>query len=258
MAEQVNTPSLRMTWSEAPWDSTVCGFPVMQITAIQVLGPDAGNDIQIFERERDRLGAGLVSCRLSHECLTESMLLEDRGFRFIEMLYQPELDLSNYRCDASMVQLNVSRARDEDLPALKDIAGTSFQNERFKMDPRLDTGVSDQRYQSWVASSLHHHSQELYVIFDGNRPVAFFVTEMLDDGTCYWHLNAVAPDAQGLGYGRRAWVSMLNQASKLGARLVRTSIVARNHRVLNLYASLGFRFPPPLMTFHWVRSKAST
>ncbi|MDP1652023.1 MAG: GNAT family N-acetyltransferase [Rhodocyclaceae bacterium] len=256
MVEQLDTPSLRMTWSEAPWDSAVCGFPVMQITAIQVLGPDAGSDIHIFERERDRLGAGLVSCRLPHECLTESMLLEDRGFRFIEMLYQPELDLSNYCCDASIVQLDVTRARDEDLPELMEIARGSFQSERFKMDPRLDPGVSDQRYQNWVASSLHHHAQALYVIREGNRPVAFFVTEMLDDGTCYWHLNAVAPGAQGQGYGRRAWLSMLNLASNIGARRVRTSIVARNHRVLNLYGSLGFRFPPPLMTFHWVRLKA--
>ncbi len=245
-----------MAWSEAPWDSTVCGFPVVQITAIQVRGPDAGRDIQIFECERDRLSAGLVSCRLSHECLTESMLLEDHGFRFIEMLYQPELDLSNYCSDADVAQLDVSRASEDDLPALMDFARNSFHNERFKMDPRLDAGVSDQRYQNWVANSLHHHSQELYVIKDNVRPVAFFVTEMLNDGTCYWHLNAVAPDAQGQGYGRRAWLSMLTLASDKGARRVRTSIVARNHRVLNLYASFGFRFTPPLMTFHWVRSKA--
>ena len=74
------------------------------------------------------------------------------------------------------------------------------------------------------------------------------------DGTCYWHLNAVATELQGKGYGRRAWSAMLQHAQANGARRVRTSIVARNHRVLNLYARLGFRFPPPLMTLHWVRS----
>ena len=255
MIDQLDTPSLRMAWAEAPWDSKVCCYPVLQISLIQILGSDAGNDLHIFERERDRRGAGLVSCRLAHECMAESMLLEDHGFRFIEMLYQPELELPNQACLETTPRLDVSRARAEDLPVLCEIARTSFRNERFKMDPRLDSNVSDQRYQNWVSSSLQHASQQLYVIRDGNRVIAFFVTEMLEDATCYWHLNAVAPEAQGLGYGRRAWLSMLDQAAAAGAQRVRTSIVARNHRVLNLYSSLGFRFPPPLMTLHWVRNK---
>src|SRR5450830_1094589 len=240
MSDQVNTSSLQLTWSQAPWDQKVCGFPVLQITALEVLGPNARDDMKIFERERDRLDSGLVSCRLPHERLTESMLLEDHGFRFIEMLYAPELDLPTFTIDAHVAQLLVARARDDDLPALLAIARASFHNERFKMDPRIDPNVSDLRYQNWVASSLRHPTQELYVICDGVRRIAFFITELLNDGTCYWHLNAVAPDAQGQGYGRRVWLSMLNQAIKAGAQRVRTSIVARNHRVLNLYARLGF------------------
>lgn len=223
---------------------------------MEVLGSNAGDDMQMFERERDRLGAGLVSCRLPHECLTESMLLEDHGFRFIEMLYGPELDSSAFKMDEHVALLAVARASEDDLPTLLGIARTAFHNERFKMDPRLDPDVSDQRFQNWVASSLRHPTQELYVICDGARRIAFFITELLDDGTCYWHLNAVALDAQGQGYGRRAWLSMLNHAAQSGARRVRTSIVARNHRVLNLYARLGFRFSPPSMTFHWVRPRS--
>jgi RimJ/RimL family protein N-acetyltransferase len=258
MAERIDAPSLRMTWSEAPWDSRVCGYPVLQISSIQLTGHDAGRDLKIFERERDRLGAGLVSCRLSHESLRESMLLEDHGFRFIEMLYQPEFDLAGYRSKAEQSTLEISRAREDELDVLRAIARTAFQNERFKMDPRLDPEVSDQRYQTWVASSMHHPTQELYAIRAEDRPVAFFVTEMLDDGTCYWHLNAVASDMQGRGYGKRAWQGMLQFAADAGAKRVQTCIVARNYRVLNLYASLGFRFPPPLMTFHWVRPNSQS
>jgi RimJ/RimL family protein N-acetyltransferase len=243
-----------MTWSLAPWDEIVCGFPVIQITAMQVLGPDAGTDMLQFEQARDAIGAGLVSCRLPHDRLAESMLLEDHGFRFIEMLYAPELNLTNFNADGDAGLLSVRRAHAGDLPTALEIARTAFNNERFKMDPRLDPGISDHRFQNWVASSLHHPLQELYVISDGARIIAFFVTELLSDGTCYWHLNAVAPEAQGQGYGRRVWLSMLNHAAGVGAQRVRTSIAARNHRVLNLYARLGFTFLPPSMTFHWVRT----
>jgi len=253
MSEQIKSPAMSMAWSLAPWDEPVCGFPVIQITALQVLGPGAGLDMLQFEQARDTIGAGLVSCRLPHDHLVESMLLEDHGFRFIEMMYAPELDLTDFNASHKLGFLTVRRASEADLPTLQEIARTAFNNERFKMDPRLDPRISDQRFQNWVASSLHHPTQELYVISDGDRTIAFFVTEALNDGTCYWHLNAVAPDAQGQGYGRRVWLSMLNQAADAGAKRVRTSIAARNHRVLNLYARLGFTFLPPSMTFHWVR-----
>lgn len=254
MSEQINTSDLMIAWSLAPWDEAVCGFPVIQITSLQVLGNNACADILRFERTRDELGAGLVSCRLPHNQLKESMLLEDLGFRFIEMLYTPELDMTEFKTNADAELLSVRRARAEDLPTLLEIARTAFNNERFKMDLRLDPAISDQRFQNWVASSLHHPSQELHVINDDAYIVAFFVTEQLKDGTCYWHLNAVAPEAQGKGYGRRVWLSMLKQAAGAGAQRVRTSIAARNHRVLNLYARLGFTFLPPSMTFHWVRT----
>lgn len=254
MSEQINSPNLSMAWSSAPWDEAVCGFPVIQITSLRVFGANTSAEIRQFERVRDEFGVGLVSCRLPHDQLKESMLLEDHGFRFVEMLYAPELDLTEFKFHAETSLLTVGRASTDNLPTLLEIARTAFNNERFKMDPRLDPVISDQRFQNWVASSLHHPSQELHVISDGALIVAFFVTEQLNDGTCYWHLNAVAPDAQGQGYGRRVWLSMLNQAADAGAQRVRTSIAARNHRVLNLYARLGFTFLPPSMTFHWVRT----
>ncbi len=254
MSEYINTPSLRMAWSEAPWDSIVSGFPVLQITKLELCGPNASTYMHTFENARDHMGAGLVSCRLSHECLLESIFLEDHGFRFVEMLYQPELELTAAKITNDAELLAVSLALESDLPILLDIAGRAFSNERFHMDPRLDSEVGNQRYQNWVRSSLHHPSQQLNVVKDEDLIIGFFVTELLDDGTCYWHLNAIAPQMQGQGYGRRAWLTMLNQAADSGAKRVRSSIVARNHRVINLYARLGFRFLPPFMTFHWVNN----
>lgn len=242
-----------MTWLQPLWDEIACGFPVFQIVTMQVLGQDACCDIEQFERERDMQGVGLVSCRLPHDSLKESMLLEDRGFRFIEMVFTPELDLAGFQAGKEAGLLTVCRATAADMTRLLGIARQAFQNERFKMDPRLDPAFSDQRFCNWVSSSLHHSTQELYTVKDDARVVAFFVTEALADGTCYWHLNAVAPDAQGQGYGRRVWLSMLDQAARTGTKRVRSSIAARNHRVLNLYARLGFSFLPPSMTFHWVR-----
>lgn len=247
----IDTPSLQLVWSEAPWDSVLFGAPVLQIGALTLRDAGAQDDIAAFVEARDRAGAMLVSCRLRHEQLAESMLLEQIGFRFIEMLYQPERGLATLT--PSSHGLAVCRAGADDMAEILEAAGSAFNNERFHMDPRLSSAIGDIRYQNWVRSSLDHPLQRLYALRDGTNLVAFFVTEMRADGTCYWHLTAVAPGLQGRGYGRRAWEAMLEQARNDGAARVQTCIVARNHRVLNLYARLGFRFPPPLMTLHWVR-----
>lgn len=250
----LDTPRLRLSWSEAPWDTAIFGYPVLQIGAIEVRADGAEGDFAPYERARDACGSDLASCRLAHGQLRESMLLEARGFRFIEMVYQPELDALPERFPLADTGLAITAGRESDLPELLDIAGTAFRNERFHVDPRLPLHLGDLRYQNWVRSTLGHPRQRLHVLREGGEIVAFFVTEKQDDGTCYWHLNAVAPKAQGRGIGRRAWQAMAAAARAEGAARVRTSIVARNHRVLNLYARLGFSFPPPAMTFHWVRA----
>lgn len=252
--EIIDTRDLRLCWSEAPWDSAIFGHPVLQITEMEVRDSDVVADFSNFEFKREGMGAGMVSCRLSHDQLKESMLLEDRGFRFIEMAYQPEFDLHSFS-PSQDDSLTVSRATQQDLDEILKIAGTSFRNERFHVDPRLDSRLGDLRYCNWVRSSLDHPSQHLQVLRDGRLIVAFFVTEMLADNTLYWHLNAISPKVQGKGYGKRAWSVMMAQAKQQGAARIRTCIVARNHRVLNLYARLGFRFPPPLMTFHWLKPR---
>lgn len=245
--------ALSLQWSEAPWDSVLFGAPVLQIEHIAVRGEGASGAMSRFNAARDAGGSPFVSCRLPHDKLRESMLLEQHGFRFIEMLFQPEYpDLQR----AELLDpggLTVHQAGPADLPAAIAAAGQAFHNERFHVDPRLPRGLGDLRYQNWVRSSLDHASQRLLVIRDGSTFVGFFILEMLPDATCYWHLTAIAPEQQGKGYGARVWTTMLAHARHGGAARVRTSIVARNHRVMNLYARLGFRFPPPAMTFHWVK-----
>lgn len=252
LAGTLDGASLRLDWHETPWDSALLGSPALNIATIAVLGPSAGREFAAFERARAACGSRFVACRLAADRQAESMLLESAGFRFIEMVCQPVLaDLARAALPPYQ-PLEVALCTADDVAAVEAIAGTAFGHERFHTDPRLPPGIGDVRYRNWVRTSLVHPRQRIHVLREAGRPVAFFVTEALDDGTTYWHLNAVAPEAQGRGIGRRAWLTMIARAAEEGATRVRSSIVMRNLRVLNLYASLGFRFEAPSMTFHWV------
>lgn len=243
-----------MEWEYVAWDSIVLKAPVLHISDIRIQAPQAFEDMRAFESFRDELGATLVSCRLPHDHLSESMFLERRGFRFIEMIYKPELDLCAYIPKFCCDLLEVSRADiKQDLPSLVELAGASFSHERFHMDPLLGPDLGNKRYQNWVKNAISNNNQEIYLVRDGDKLIAFFIIELLADKTCYWHLNAIAPGNQGQGYGKRAWLTMIQHAILAGSTKILTSVAVRNHRALNLYARLGFRFSYPMMTFHWVK-----
>lgn len=247
----INTKNLLMEFSQVPWDTNIFGFSVAQISRIELRESGAHNDFVDFEQRREAIGVRLVSCRLPHSRLAESMFLEDRGFRFVEMTYSPELE-NLKQLDLPSESLEIALADPADLSEIEKIASQAFKNERFHVDPRLNSALGDKRYQVWVNNAANHATQRLYRISESGELIAFFVTEHLPDGTCYWHLNAVAPAYQGHGYGIRAWRAMILHAQDQGAERVKSTIAVRNYRVLNLYARLGFRFPAPMMTFHWV------
>jgi ribosomal protein S18 acetylase RimI-like enzyme len=253
LAISLETPGLRLSAREAPWDTTIFGFPVVQIEHIEVLDPlSALDDYAQYRAWVGCEGIGIVSCRLPHDQLRESMFLEANGFRFVEMVLHPRLD--GLQClGMSEDNLEILPATQADLASLRAIAETAFGNERYHIDPRISAKLGDQRYGRWVGNSLVHETQQLLKVLDGGRLIGLFIVEATSRVAVYWHLTAISPQWQGSGYGRRVWRSMLSYHQAQGYEIVSTTVSARNSRVLNLYGQLGFRFMPPEMTFHWIR-----
>ena len=253
----LNTGGLRLEASLAPWDGEVLGFGVAQITQFKILDTSTFDaDFAVFSEWARDQNCGLVSCRLGMDKLRELMLLEAHGFRFIETVMHPvnsrlaELDIADQG-------VCVLPAEEMDLPALCHIAETAFGNERFHVDPRIPAGAGGRRYGRWVIATPAHPRQRLLKIAEDGDIFGFFIIEDLLCGRSYWHLAAIAPWRQGKGHGRRAWLSMLRWHRLQDRREVATTISSRNVAVLNLYASLNFRFEPPEMTFHWMRTAIS-
>jgi len=244
---------INISASEAFWDSRLFGYPVVSIEGFQIKRSDwDGTAFAGFESWLDVHRVGLVSARLGHEKLHESMFLEQHGFKFVEMVLHPHWDqvqTTHYAVDS----LSILPATLDDLSGIQAIAQSAFGFERFHVDPRLSSDLGDQRYGNWVASALNHPTQKLLKIMDQGCLVAFFVIEGRSDQSVYWHLTAVSKNFQGKGYGLRVWTAMLKYHQEAGFKSVATTIAARNTPVLNLYSKLQFKFSPPEMTFHLLR-----
>lgn len=236
-----------------PWDTEIFGFPVAQIKKLEVNNPlSAAETYSAFQEWLDLNGIMIASCRLPHDRLRESMFLEIKSFRFVEMVLHPKIQ-GIQNLNISKDSLFITPAKESDLPILQDIAERAFSYERYHVDPRLDRNLGNKRYGHWVKNSLHHPNQRLLKIMDGQNIVALFIIESKEEQSVYWHLTAISPHWQGQGYGRRVWLAMLRYHQEEGQDTVITTISARNVTVLNLYAKLDFRFLPAEMTFHWVR-----
>jgi RimJ/RimL family protein N-acetyltransferase len=252
----ISTSDFHLEARLVSWDSEVFGIPVAQIEKLAITSSFTNTEAFLeFEAWVERNAIGIVSCRLDHTKLRESMFLENRGFRFVEMVLHPTLDRLGARSFPGDSPL-IAPAEKVDLPELRVIAETAFSHERYHVDPRLNSRLANLRYGNWLESSFHHPRQVLLKISATDQLVGFFIVETLADASAYWHLTAIAPALQGQGYGLRAWQAMLARHKNEGITSVSTTISARNTAVLNLYAKLGFRFLPPEMTFHWIRSAA--
>lgn len=248
---------LSLRAAAVPWDSEVFGRPVAAISHIDLKAEGSPSvDFEKFRAWVHAQGFELVSCRLPHSRLDISMLLEQHGFKFIEMVLHPVLrQIGQY--PVAQTGLQVEAATDSDLPTLIDISHRAFGFERYHADPRIDSRLADARYGRWVRNSIGHARQRLLKICEGERIVGMFVVEQGQDRLAYWHLTAVHPDCHGQGLGNRVWMAMIGHHQAQGIDCIRTTIAARNSRVLNLYAKLDFRFDEPEMTFHWLEAAAS-
>jgi RimJ/RimL family protein N-acetyltransferase len=250
-SRSIRTAALQLDYFLVPWDTQILGEPVAQIDQLRVTDPlAAARDYEEFASWCAQERIALCSCRVPAERVADSIFLEQRGFRCIELNYLPRLEQLQAR---SLPQdtLRVASATPQDREILADMAAQVFRHGRFHQDPRIDPAVGDRRYRAWLWNAFERPTQRVLKCLQDETIVAFFVVESPQPGQCFWSLTGLAPGLQGRGLGKRVWQTMLRYHQTSGAHTVSTSISSHNVAVFNLYVALGFRFPAPSVTLHW-------
>jgi RimJ/RimL family protein N-acetyltransferase len=250
---EIENESICLIADVVTWDTAVFNRRVASISKFALTQSGTDVDLNDFLQWVTGNSIEVVTCRLPHEKLAESMCLEQLGFRFIEMVLHPVAE-GLEKFPSPDLRLFVADATKEDLSLIGNIAEQVFRFERYHADPRIDSTLADQRYKRWALSSYASQSQKLVKVVDREQVlIGFFVYEELTNNSVYWHLTAINKDFQGQGLGYQAWLTLISHHKDAGFDTIRTTISARNCPVLNLYSKLGFRFDPPEMTFHWIR-----
>ena len=250
LVEHIAGRGLALSFHLAPWDRAILNGESAVLAEVLVIASEfAAEDLARFDAWCLSNGVVLVTARLPHGSLLEAGLLEEHGFRFIELNYRPfRRDLSGFTADAA---IQVRRARAEEAEAIVDIAGQIFEAGRFHVDPAIGREVGNRRYALWAERAFANPAQEVIACEMEGRLAAFVVVESPRPDARVWSLAGLAPGLTGSGYGGRIWRAILAHHAAEGVREVATSISSFNVAAHNLYVSLGFRFPAPTMIFHW-------
>jgi RimJ/RimL family protein N-acetyltransferase len=250
--EEYVTDAIEFRYFLVPWDTEILGFPVAAIEGLTISRPDiaaeAFKDFLVWLKDRN---VGLCSCRLAQHKLSEALFLQEQRFRYIELHYTPEIGELQSRSYEDP-QFTVMPAQEDDQAALVECAASTFSAGRFHMDPRLGAEVGNERYRFWMRNAFERGDQVVLKCESDSEIVAFFVFESGGPGHCHWSLVGMTQQFSGKGLAKSVWRDVVAWHRAHGVEKISTAISSHNLAVMNLYIGLGFLFPEPQVTFHWM------
>ncbi len=212
---------------ETFWDSRVFGIPTYEITALS-------EEVLTSIREMP----GHFTVRVNP--LASKQLLHEHGFYYCDTLIQPHCTEDRFVAfEDGTVHTTSSVTLDE----IRALAHGAFTHGRFHRDFNIRSDLADSRYDRWL--------QDLF--YAGNVFGLCYATELagffgVSENEIVLH--ALSQRYRQRGLAKYFWTAGCRQLFKAGHAEIASSISASNVAVLNVYASLGFRFRNPRDVYH--------
>lgn len=210
-----------------PWDQKIFGFATW----------DVANPVDEVLSE---VGAHAGHYTVKVDPLSSKALLHRFGFYYCDTLIEPFADRQRFiAVHHAQVAIECDPSKDEILR----ISHGAFRHGRFHRDFNLDPVLADHRYDQWT-SQLCDEKNILGLTFAGVLAafIGFRENKLV--------LHAVAREFQGRGLAKYLWSRACCELFDRGHDELCSSVSASNLAVVNLYASLGFRFRKPIDLYH--------
>ena len=202
-----------------PWDTAVFDTPCFEIDKPDEAALELAATIP-----------GHYTVRI--EPLADKELLHRHGFYYTDTLIEPSCTPGQF---IARPHPDAGIDSSPSLETLLPLCDDSFVYGRFHRDFNLHKPQADQRYKNWLIQ-IQRENSVLGLTFEGE--LAGFIAH--DGGNLLLH--AVAKNFRGRGLAKHLWTAAIEHLFKQGEEDIHSSVSAANLAVLNLYASLGFRF----------------
>lgn len=260
-----------LQWEQLPWDTGILGFPIGRITwwvsgAMGEAMLAREELLRACVRGAERQGLQYLVARVASEDRTGVHILERNGFALIDGLLSFGLDLM--KSPTAMLKaegpLTCARCITEDMPALREIARSSFVFDRFHSDPVIPRDKADKLHEHWIEDSCSGTADAVLVAHAG-RPVGFTTLKLdkLAEAACGVGIGtivllATSPDHRRKGVARSLTLAALDWFRQAGCSWVEVGTQMANVAASRVYQSVGFELVGSSLTFRRLFSDGPT
>ncbi len=250
-----------LTYATVPWDSILLHLSVFELKIATAPLPAVADALAAWLLQLPIDRPRLVCTKIPTNAIPLAELLVAHGFYPIETILDLQLPLVRFQPVKRLraANLRLRMARDDDLPALKTIAGTVFATDRFHLDPHIDKTRADCRYAFWVENAFSAEDW-IFVMEEAARqqPAGFMHVRPRDGGFFDMGLAAVHPEYQNTTAGVWLYQEVLKECQRRGLKTATSRVSINNINSLKLAMRFGSIILGANATFHCYISGSAT
>ncbi|HXI39476.1 MAG TPA: GNAT family N-acetyltransferase [Bryobacteraceae bacterium] len=159
------------------WDSKFFGIRIARVTGHRLDG-DRTAEIALTVHDQS------IDCLyfLADQEKETIQLAELQGFQLINVRVTLAARLLNMYA-GTWNDDGIREAVPADIPALREIAGRSYNDSRFYQDGRFPVFLCDEMYRGWIEKSCHGYADIVLVAEQDAQPAGYICCHLKDDGS---------------------------------------------------------------------------
>jgi ribosomal protein S18 acetylase RimI-like enzyme len=225
------------------WDSAFFGHAIARARASR-LDEASCREVLAWCREH---GTECLYVLADEDDLVTLRLLDAAGFRRVDRRVTLERTLGT---GGPPAPAGTRGAREDDIPALRAIAGVSHRNARFHADGRFDPERCDELYRTWIEKSCRGWSDHVVVAVRGEAAVGYLTVHVEPSGAGAIGLVGVDPTLRRHGIGRELMQGALAWLAGRSVARVRVVTQGDSAAALRFYEQAGFRPTQAALWYH--------
>lgn len=240
---------MTFSWNLLEYDTKLFGMKTAKITHV------APHDIQALVHELQTHGVEYATYRVESQQMETVARLEAAGFVLVDGF----IELEQKAGDRSSTVDNsfIRSATNEDIPALRALAGSSFIYNRFYNDPLITKEQADTLFADWVQNSVAQIAADEVFVYENEGNIVGFVTIKYVGEI---PLIAVSKEVRGQGIAQKLITHALHALAirnsqpetrnpKLATITIDTQL--QNIPALRTYIRCGFLPTKSFFTYRW-------
>ena len=220
---------MNFNYSIIPWDTKVIGKNVIEINNSFDIDKKVYNE---FEANLSLLHSPyMLFCKVPINDINRIHFLEEYGYRYIETQFHILKRIQEkYKIHLG---IEYSPIEDKDLASILDIAKTTFDTDRYSIDPFIGKTLAGERYSNWILDSINNEKYQLFKYISDNDIVGFHFIKV-EDEKAFGLLGGVKQEYKSTGIGFYINLMFNNLLYDKGIKTLDTHISAANMDIFNI------------------------